>query len=201
MNCGYGPTWALGSIGGISFFPIIDGVKTLIILGERGDASTRAIKICGTRWRKAGRRVRVVMPAPQFSDLNDVLMAEESVVNVHEYDFEVEDEDEHQSRIYLVAFDDIQLGTERRYLVNGVIPRTGTHCCLGTAEVGQKFYSIRLGHAHCVGSALSWTSGASRYCGLLRFRGKNWLSGALRRAIARNSWPIIKSACRSTWSR
>ena len=75
---GYGPIWALGSTGGISFFPIIDGVKTLIIPGERADASARAIKICGTRWRKAGRRVRVVMPDPEFSDLNDVLIAEKT---------------------------------------------------------------------------------------------------------------------------
>jgi putative DNA primase/helicase len=75
---GYGPTWALGSVGGISFFPIIDGVNLLIILGEQGAACARAIKMCGTRWRKAGRRVRVVMPAPQFSDLNDVLIAEKA---------------------------------------------------------------------------------------------------------------------------
>jgi putative DNA primase/helicase len=73
---GYGPTWALGSTGNISFFPILDWVKTLLILGERGDASAGAIKMCGTRWSKAGRRVRVVMPEPQFSDLNDVLIAE-----------------------------------------------------------------------------------------------------------------------------
>jgi putative DNA primase/helicase len=73
---GYTPAWALGSDGGISFFPIVDGVNLLIILGEQGAASARAIKMCGTRWRKAGRRVRVVMPTPQFSDLNDVLIAE-----------------------------------------------------------------------------------------------------------------------------
>jgi putative DNA primase/helicase len=73
---GYGPAWGLGSVGGISFFPIIDGVKQLTILGEQGAASARAIKMCGTRWRKAGRRVRVVMPDPDFSDLNDVLIAE-----------------------------------------------------------------------------------------------------------------------------
>jgi putative DNA primase/helicase len=73
---GYRPTWALGSTGNISFFPILDGVKTLLILGERGDASAEAIKVCGTRWRRAGRRVRVVMPDPEFSDLNDVLIAE-----------------------------------------------------------------------------------------------------------------------------
>jgi hypothetical protein len=73
---GYRPIWALGSTGNISFFPIMENVKTLLILGERGDASTEAINVCGTRWRKAGRRVRVVMPDLEFSDLNDVLMAE-----------------------------------------------------------------------------------------------------------------------------
>jgi putative DNA primase/helicase len=67
---GYGPAWALGSVGGISFFPIIDGVNQLTILGEQGAARARAIKMCGTRWRRAGRRVRVVMPDPEFSDLN-----------------------------------------------------------------------------------------------------------------------------------
>jgi putative DNA primase/helicase len=72
---GYGPTWALGSTGSISFFPIIGGVKTLLILGERGDASTHAIKLCGTRWKNAGRRVRFAMPDAEFSDLNDVLIA------------------------------------------------------------------------------------------------------------------------------
>ena len=61
---GYAPAWALGSVGAISFFPLIDGVRQLVILGERGDASARAIKFCGTRWRRAGRRVRVVMPDP-----------------------------------------------------------------------------------------------------------------------------------------
>jgi putative DNA primase/helicase len=72
---GYGPTWALGSTGGISFFPIVDSVKALLILGERGDPSAQAIKFCGTRWKNAGRRVRFGMPDPEFSDLNDVLIA------------------------------------------------------------------------------------------------------------------------------
>jgi hypothetical protein len=70
---GFAPTWALGSVGAISFFPLIDGVKRLTILGEAGEASQRAIKMCGPRWRKAGRRVRVVMPN-SGSDLNDVLL-------------------------------------------------------------------------------------------------------------------------------
>jgi putative DNA primase/helicase len=75
---GYAPAWALGSAGAISFFPPIEGVKQLVILGEQGSVSARAIQICGTRWRKAGRRVRVIMPSAGLSDLNDVLIAEKA---------------------------------------------------------------------------------------------------------------------------
>lgn len=75
---GLGAVWALGSVGAISFFSLIEGVQQLLILGEAGDASARAIKFCGTRWRRAGRRVHIVMPDAGFSDLNDVLIAERS---------------------------------------------------------------------------------------------------------------------------
>jgi hypothetical protein len=75
---GLTPVWALGSAGAISFFPLIDGVRQLIILGETGEASARAIKFCGTRWRRAGRRVRIVMPSDGLSDMNDALVAERS---------------------------------------------------------------------------------------------------------------------------
>ena len=71
---GIRPTWALGSTGNISGFPLIDGVVNLTILGERGQASAEAIRFCGRRWQRAGRRVRVVMPEVG-SDLNDELMA------------------------------------------------------------------------------------------------------------------------------
>src|SRR5262249_35979476 len=73
---GFAPVWALGSTGAISFLPEINSVEQLVILGETGEASARAIKLCGTRWRKAGRRVRVVMPNDGLSDLNDALIAE-----------------------------------------------------------------------------------------------------------------------------
>src|SRR5262249_35687616 len=42
---GFTPAWALGSVGAISFFPVIDNVKQLTVLGETGEASARAIKI------------------------------------------------------------------------------------------------------------------------------------------------------------
>ena len=71
---GHAPAWALGSVGGISRFPLIEGVTCLRILGEAGEASARAIEFCGRRWHAAGRRVQLVMPRTG-SDLNDQLMA------------------------------------------------------------------------------------------------------------------------------
>jgi Toprim domain-containing protein len=69
------PIWALGSVGAISFFPILDGVKRLIILGESGEASAQAVRLCGQRWQHAGRRVQVLY-SEIGSDANDALMME-----------------------------------------------------------------------------------------------------------------------------
>jgi Toprim domain len=71
---GHGPTWALGSVGMIARFPLIDGVKQLKILGETGEASAGAIELCGRRWYGARRSVQVVMPEVG-DDLNAELMA------------------------------------------------------------------------------------------------------------------------------
>ena len=68
------PCWALGSVGAISRFPILDGVKALTIVGEAGEASADKAKLCASRWRAAGRRVRILMPDAPHSDLNDELM-------------------------------------------------------------------------------------------------------------------------------
>ena len=54
------PVWALGSVGAISFFPVIENVKRLHILAEAGSASEQAIRLCGRRWVRAGRKVTVV---------------------------------------------------------------------------------------------------------------------------------------------
>jgi putative DNA primase/helicase len=73
MQLGLGPAWALGSVGSISFFPLIDDVQELTLLAEAGDASTRAIRICGRRWRRASRRV-LISRSTVGSDHNDALM-------------------------------------------------------------------------------------------------------------------------------
>jgi putative DNA primase/helicase len=73
MQFGIGPAWALGSVGAISFFPVLDRVSQLTILAEAGDASRRAVQICGRRWRRASRRV-LVSRSQVGSDHNDALM-------------------------------------------------------------------------------------------------------------------------------
>ena len=75
---GYGPAWAMGSVGALSFVPLLPGINRLVILGETGEASARAIEILGRRWYNAGRLVRIIEPDPGFSDLNDELMASAS---------------------------------------------------------------------------------------------------------------------------
>jgi putative DNA primase/helicase len=69
------PIWALGSVGAISFFPVLDGVRRLIILGEIGEASAQAVRLCGQRWQRAGRGVQVLY-SEIGSDVNDALMME-----------------------------------------------------------------------------------------------------------------------------
>jgi putative DNA primase/helicase len=69
------PVWAVGSVGAISFFPVLDRVKRLIILGESGEASAQAVRLCGQRWQHAGRRLQVLY-SEIGSDVNDALMME-----------------------------------------------------------------------------------------------------------------------------
>jgi hypothetical protein len=67
------PVWALGSVGAISFFPVLDGVRRLLILGETGEASAQAVALCTRRWRRAHRRIQIIY-SEIGSDLNDALM-------------------------------------------------------------------------------------------------------------------------------
>jgi hypothetical protein len=71
---GLAPVWALGSAGAISFFPLIDGVQTLIILGEADNTSAEAIRLCTQRWHRAFRKVQIASPTIG-SDINDALIA------------------------------------------------------------------------------------------------------------------------------
>ena len=72
---GHAPTWALGSVGMIAQFPLVDGVACLRILGENDSASASASKLCGNRWQAVGRKVQIVTPDAGYGDLNDELVA------------------------------------------------------------------------------------------------------------------------------
>ena len=50
---GIRPTWALGSVGMITHFPLLPGIRTLRLIGEADAASDRAIALCGERWQRA----------------------------------------------------------------------------------------------------------------------------------------------------
>lgn len=45
---GFQPTWALGSAGAITSFPVLSGIEALTILAETGAASQRAVDECGS---------------------------------------------------------------------------------------------------------------------------------------------------------
>jgi Toprim domain-containing protein len=68
--------WALGSAGGISFFPIIPGVRRLLILAESDDTNERAIKMLKQRWENASFCKIQIVRSRVGSDLNDALIAQ-----------------------------------------------------------------------------------------------------------------------------
>jgi putative DNA primase/helicase len=67
---GFGAVWALGSAR--RFLPV-DGVRELIILGERDDASRRATDVCSESWIARGMTVHLALPAIG-KDFNDYVM-------------------------------------------------------------------------------------------------------------------------------
>jgi hypothetical protein len=69
-----GAVWALGSVGAITFFPVLPNISRLTVLAETGEASDKAIRICRLRWSHAGRRTRTAR-STVGSDFNDALMA------------------------------------------------------------------------------------------------------------------------------
>jgi hypothetical protein len=52
--------------------------------------------------------------------------------------------DRKKYRISLIPFDDIQLGTEPRYLVKGIIPREGLVVIWGPPKCGKSFWIFDL---------------------------------------------------------
>ncbi len=72
---GFVPVWAAYCVNEIARLPVLDGVRSLTLLGERDKkgANARAIERCGERWHAAGPSVTVAMPLAGFGDFNDQL--------------------------------------------------------------------------------------------------------------------------------
>jgi putative DNA primase/helicase len=69
---GFAPVWALGSVGAIAKFPVLNGIEALTILAEEGEPSRKAVQECFERWRAAGRKV-IIRKSIIGSDINDAL--------------------------------------------------------------------------------------------------------------------------------
>jgi putative DNA primase/helicase len=77
LAMGYAPVWCVGSAGSIARFPVVAGVTSLYIFGEKGDggANTKAMKKATAGWRHSGADIFVVEPKVG-NDLNDAWRAE-----------------------------------------------------------------------------------------------------------------------------
>lgn len=71
---GHTPTWALMSSNAIAAFPVLDGIETLTMLGERdaGRQNEIACKQAARRWIAANREVLVQFPSTG-KDMNDAI--------------------------------------------------------------------------------------------------------------------------------
>jgi hypothetical protein len=68
------PVWSMMSDLGLASLPVLDGVEELIVAEDNDGGGIVAASEVAARWRKAGRRVRVLGPRtmPDHSDLNDM---------------------------------------------------------------------------------------------------------------------------------
>jgi putative DNA primase/helicase len=60
---GFEPVWAATSAGGIERFPVIAGVKHLIVFGDNDEAGVRAAHRVAYRYRSAHKRAGLRFPA------------------------------------------------------------------------------------------------------------------------------------------
>jgi hypothetical protein len=71
---GFGPAWALGSAGGIRFFPVLKEIEELTLLQENDPTSREAVNACKRRYLAAGKPVNVVV-SKVGNDFNDAWKA------------------------------------------------------------------------------------------------------------------------------
>lgn len=68
------PVWSVIDAGHMSKFPVLDGIRTLVIAQDQDPAGIAAAMTCAARWVTAGREVFATRQAA--NDLNDVVKEE-----------------------------------------------------------------------------------------------------------------------------
>jgi putative DNA primase/helicase len=78
MAKGFCPIWSTGSTALMSSFPVLDRIGGLTVIADHDvtGAGEEAARKAELRWRRAGRKARIFMPA-QPGDLNDLLQSAE----------------------------------------------------------------------------------------------------------------------------
>lgn len=69
------PVWSLIDAGNLAQFPVLDGIDALTIFADHDNAGMNAAQSVATRWRAAGREVRVFMPRTKGHDVADEAVA------------------------------------------------------------------------------------------------------------------------------
>ena len=72
------PAWAAIDSGGLAKFPVIDGIKRLVILVDHDDAGMAAATAGRARWEAAGRTVDTPRPKQPGFDFNDVVFGQKA---------------------------------------------------------------------------------------------------------------------------
>jgi putative DNA primase/helicase len=75
LAAGWSPTWACGSAGGVSAFPVIRGIESLTIFADDDDAGISAAKACRKRWQAEGWECNIILPPNSGTDWNDTARA------------------------------------------------------------------------------------------------------------------------------
>jgi hypothetical protein len=71
---GFRPTWALGSAGAISAFPVLAGIEAISVLHDDDAASDKAITTLADRYEDAGAEVIYFKGPDGKGDMNDLIM-------------------------------------------------------------------------------------------------------------------------------
>jgi phage/plasmid primase-like uncharacterized protein len=69
------PAWAAGDAGHLANFPTLSGVESITLLVDNDESGTgqRDARICGERWRAAGREAILLTPHALGTDFNDLV--------------------------------------------------------------------------------------------------------------------------------